>query len=110
MAVPNVREQVEAKLDQLSDEELTAILHYIEAMKTTDLPADYDEANDPAIGFFEADPDFATRAEEILNADYDEANDPSVGMFSGPTDLSRRARQILYDEITPRSGWTQKKD
>ncbi|MEO8397177.1 MAG: hypothetical protein ABI700_29550 [Chloroflexota bacterium] len=81
MAVPNVRQQVESKLDQLSDEELTAILRYIEAMQTTSLPEDYDEANDP-----------------------------TVGMFSGPTDLSRRARHILYDEITARSGWTQKKD
>jgi len=81
MAVPSVRQQIDAKLDQLSDEELTAILHYIEAMQSTELPADYDEANDP-----------------------------SIGMFSGPTDLARRAKQILRDEITARSGWTQKKD
>jgi|tagenome__1003787_1003787.scaffolds.fasta_scaffold14344628_1 hypothetical protein len=81
MAVPNVREQVEAKLDQLSDEELASVLHYVEAMQTTELPADYDEANDPSIGF-----------------------------LSGPTDHARRSRQILYDEITARSGWTQKKD
>ncbi len=81
MAVPNVREQIERKLDQLSDEELATVLRYIDAMQTTTLPADYDEANDPAIGF-----------------------------LSGPTDLSTRVKQILRDEITARSGWTQKKD
>ena len=81
MAVPNVREQVEAKLGQLSDEELATVLNYIETMQMTDLPADYDEANDPSIGF-----------------------------LSGPTDLARRSKQILRDEITARSGWTQKKD
>ena len=81
MAVPNVRQQVEAKLSQLSDEEVAAVLRYIEAMQTTELPADYDEANDPSIGF-----------------------------LSEPTDLARRSKQILRDEITARSGWTQKKD
>ncbi|MBI1258740.1 MAG: hypothetical protein GC204_14825 [Chloroflexi bacterium] len=70
MAVPSVREQVKAKLNQLSDEEVAAVLHYIEAMQTTELPADYDEANDPAIGFFDADPDFASRTEEILHAGF----------------------------------------
>jgi hypothetical protein len=81
MAVPNVRQQVEEKLSQLSDEEVAAVLRYIEAMQTTELPADYDEANDPSIGF-----------------------------LSGPTDLARCSKQILRDEITARSGWTQKKD
>jgi hypothetical protein len=81
MAIRELRQQVEAKLDELSEQELSAVLHYIEAMQSTSLPDDYDEANDPSVGF-----------------------------LSGPTDLARRAKEILRDEITMRSGWTQKKD
>jgi hypothetical protein len=40
----------------------------------------------------------------------EQIDDPTVGLFSGPTDLARRAKDILRDEITARSGWTQKKD
>ncbi len=61
-----VREQLIAKLDELSDEQVASVLRYVEAMQTTSLPEDYDEANDPAIGFFSADPEFASRTEEIL--------------------------------------------
>jgi hypothetical protein len=75
------REELSAKLDELTDEQIAAVLRYVEAMQSTSLPADYDEANDPSIGF-----------------------------LSGPTDLSERAREILRKEITPLSGWTQKKD
>ena len=53
------RERLIAKLDELTDEEIAALLHYIDAMQSTSLPDDYDEANDPAIGFFSAAPDFA---------------------------------------------------
>ncbi len=81
MAAQNLREQVEARLDALNDQELSAVLHYIEAMQSTSLPEDYDEANDPSIGF-----------------------------LSGPIDLASRSKQILHDEITRLSGWTQKKD
>ena len=103
MAVSNIREQIETRLDQLSDEELAAVLHYIEAMESPELPADYDEASDPSIGFLSADPDFSTRLEAI--------DDPSVGFLSGQIDFAaRHAKQILYDEITALSGWTQKKD
>jgi hypothetical protein len=37
-------------------------------------------------------------------------DDPTVGLFSGPTDLGTRAKEILRNDITERSGWTQKKD
>lgn len=77
----NVREQLIAKLDELSDEQVAALLRYVEAMQTPSLPEDYDEATDPSVGF-----------------------------LSGPTDLSTRAKEILRTEITSRSGWTQKKD
>jgi len=62
----DAREQLIAKLDDLTDAQIEALLRYVEAMQTPALPEDYDEANDPSIGFFSADPDFATRAEEIL--------------------------------------------
>jgi hypothetical protein len=76
-----LREQVASKLDELSDEQLAELLRYIEAMQSPGLPKDYDPDNDPVVGF-----------------------------LSGSTDLSSRAKQILRDEITARSGWTQKKD
>lgn len=79
----NVREQLIAKLDELSDEQVAAllryveamqttslpedydeaVLHYIKVMNTTSLPANYDEANDPAIGFLVTDPGLASRSE-----------------------------------------------
>jgi len=62
----NPREQVISKLEDLSDEEVVAVLHYIEAMASISLPEDYNEVRDPAIGFFSAEPDFASRTEEIL--------------------------------------------
>ncbi len=73
MAALNIREQLIAKLDELSDEEVAAVLRYVEAMKTTSLPEDYDAEHDPAVGFFTADPDFASRTEEILRAGFGRA-------------------------------------
>lgn len=73
MAVPNVRDQLLAKLDALTDEEIAALLRYVEAMQSTTLPADYDMENDPAIGFFSADPDFASRTDEILHEGFGRA-------------------------------------
>lgn len=81
MAIPDVRERLNAKLDKMSDEEIAALLHYAEAMESITLPDDYNIENDP-----------------------------TVGMLSGPTDLARRAKEILRNDITARSGWTQKKD
>jgi len=81
MDSPNVRERLLNKLDELNDEQIGALLSYAEAIQDTFLPDDYDEADDPSIGF-----------------------------IYGPTDLATRAKQILREEITPLSGWTQKKD
>lgn len=52
MATPTARDQLIAKLDELSDEQIAALLRYVETMQTTTLPTDYDAASDPAIGFF----------------------------------------------------------
>jgi hypothetical protein len=81
MATANIRERLVNKLDELNEEQIATLLSYVEAMQETTLPESYDEANDPSVGF-----------------------------ISGPTDLATRAKQILRDEITPLSGWTQKKD
>jgi hypothetical protein len=77
----NVREQLMAELDELSDQQVASLLSYAQVLRSASLPDDYDEANDPTIGF-----------------------------LSGSTDMARRSKQILRDEITARSGWTQKKD
>jgi hypothetical protein len=81
MATANMRERLVSKLDELNEEQIASLLSYIEAMQETSLPDSYDEDDDPSIGF-----------------------------ISGPSDLATRAKQILRDEITPLSGWTQKKD
>ena len=81
MATSALREKVNHKLDELNEEQLAELLRYIEIMESNILPYDYNEDNDPTIGF-----------------------------LSGPTDLASRAKEILRDEITSRSGWTQKKD
>ena len=70
MVVSNLREQVIARLDSLSDEEMRALLRYIEAMQRTTLPDNYNAANDPAIGFFSADSELASRTEEILQSGF----------------------------------------
>lgn len=87
MAVSDIRERLEAKLDELDEAQLSALLRYAEAMESTSLPDDevesakwryaeamqsttlpndYDETNDPAIGFLSASADFASRTKEIL--------------------------------------------
>ena len=81
MDAPTLREKVNDELDTMSAEELEWLLKYIENMKSNRLPDDYDPDNDPAIGF-----------------------------LSGSTHLAANAKQILKEEITSRSGWTQKKD
>ncbi len=81
MVASDIREQVIARLDSMSDEEVAALLRYIDAMRSTALPDDYDEANDPAIGF-----------------------------LSGTTDLATGTKEILRREVTSLSGWTRKKD
>lgn len=81
MATANMRERLVSKLDELNEEQIASLLSYVEAMQET-----------------------------TLSESYDEDNDPSIGFISGPSDLATRAKQILRDEITPLSGWTQKKD
>ena len=93
MAIQDLREQVENKLDTLNTQELEAVLRFIEAMQLSDV----------------------ARYVEIMQSnklpdDYDESNDPAIGFLPGSIDRAEDVRQILRDEITFRSGWTQKKD
>jgi hypothetical protein len=75
------RERLMAELDELDDQQIESVLSYVEAVRSAALADDYDAKNDPTIGF-----------------------------LSGSTDVARRTKQILRDELTKRSGWTQKKD
>lgn len=82
MYTPTVREKVILKLiTELSDDEVLAVADYIEQLHVSELVLSDNPEDDPMIGF-----------------------------ISGPTDLAENAEQILTDEITRRSGWTQKKD
>lgn len=81
MSTPTIRERLIHKLFDMTDNQVESLLSYADAIQSDELPLDYDEANDPAIGF-----------------------------MSGSTDLAHRSKQILRDEILMRSGWTQKKD
>ena len=81
MVAQTVRERLIHKLFEMTDQQVASVLSYADAIDENELPAEYDAANDPAIGF-----------------------------MSGSTDLAERSKAILRDEITTRSGWTQKKD
>jgi hypothetical protein len=61
--IATLREQIEVKLDTLDENELAALLHYIDVMQSARLPEDYD----PAIGFFSGPPDLAIRAKETAS-------------------------------------------
>jgi len=76
------REQLIATLDELTEAQIEAILSYAQALQLPELSAEYDPDNDPMIGFITDEVDFD----------------------------ARDVKRILYDEITERSGWTQKPD
>ncbi len=69
VALP-IRKQIEDKLIRLNDEQLAEVLRSIEVMQLSELPTDYDEDNDPSVGFFAGEPDYASRSKEILNAEF----------------------------------------
>jgi len=71
-----VRESLVKRLDALTDAQVAALLQVVEAFEETN-------------GHGEA------------LAEYDEANDPAIGFVTGPTDFARRAEEILYGENEP---------
>ena len=81
MIVQRIRERLINKLFDMTDSQVASLLSYADSIQSSELPENYDEAKDPAIGF-----------------------------ISRSTDLARRSTQILRDEITIRRGWTHKKD
>jgi hypothetical protein len=58
-----LREQIDDKLDELSEDQLLALLHYIEFIEQPSPSTDADQENNPLVGFFSAEPDFAERSE-----------------------------------------------
>jgi hypothetical protein len=70
MNSPSLREAFVKKLDELTDEQVAALLNMVETF------------------------DYSSASEE-----YDESKDPTIAMFSGPTDLAERSEDILADEF-----------
>ncbi|MBZ0280915.1 MAG: hypothetical protein K8L97_09245 [Anaerolineae bacterium] len=66
MVLSDVREQLIVKLNDLTDQEVEALLRYVDVMQSTRLPEGYDEDLDPSVGFFSAESDYAERTEDIL--------------------------------------------
>jgi hypothetical protein len=60
-----LRDDLLAKIERMSDEEIAELAHYVETMQNDDLPLDYDPAKDPSIGFISGAVDSAMRVKEI---------------------------------------------
>ena len=102
----SVREDLIAKLDRLTDEQIAKVLRDVETM-TEKLPDDYNEEDDPIVGMF-SNPGYtnlASNAKAILypqirHNDYDPSKDPMIdGLFDGPPDLADRSTEILRAEF-----------
>jgi len=72
MAVLSPREQLMSQLNDLTDEQITALLRYVETLQSDSLPPDYDPDKDP-----------------VLTGEL---------RFSGPLDLSSRAKELFKAE------------
>jgi len=86
MTTASLREQLIARIDRMTDDEIRELIEQIDmvqyksVMQSDELPPDYNEENDPLIGF-----------------------------LSGTTDLAEHVKETLYSDIDEISGWTQKK-
>jgi hypothetical protein len=65
-----IREQIIARLDHLNEAQAAKVLEFIETIEEPAGEEEYDEANDPLIGFFSGPPDLGERAEEILEEEF----------------------------------------
>lgn len=65
-----IREQIIARLDHLTIVQATKVLEFIETVEEEAVEVEYDEANDPLIGFFSGPPDLGERSEEILEEEF----------------------------------------
>ena len=71
------RERLLAEVATMTDEQIEALIRYIESISPHDLPPEYDPAKDPLMTgelFFDGPPDLAERTEEILQAGFGMAN------------------------------------
>ncbi len=76
MDAPTIREKLINKiLNDLDDEQVGEVLRYTETLQSFKLPADYDEDNDPSVGFFTGPEDLAERSEEILREEFGRPRD-----------------------------------
>lgn len=64
------REELIAKIEQMSDEQVESLLRYAKTLEIYQLPASYDPDNDPAVGFISGPTDLAERTEEILWSEF----------------------------------------
>ena len=70
MDAPTIRERlIRLILNDLTDKQVSEVLRYSEELYSR-LPEDYDEDNDPAIGFLSGSTDLAERSKEILRKEF----------------------------------------
>jgi hypothetical protein len=74
MGTPNVREQLVAELDHLTDEQVALLLHYAQDLHgkpaSDEMEADVGELDNPLMGFFSGPPDLAETSQEVLRREF----------------------------------------
>ncbi len=70
MSALPIRQLIERKLDELSEEQLSNLLDYIEMMEPSSEADDYDESQDLTIGFIHGSTDAGQRTKDILRAEF----------------------------------------
>ena len=61
-----IREVVIASLWELSDNEVVKVLEFIKTVRSSAVTIQKPHADNPAVGFFSAEPDFAARSQDVL--------------------------------------------
>jgi hypothetical protein len=70
MTANPIREKIMAQLDDLSDEQATAVLEFIESVKDSESIVADDLENDPLVGFISGPTDMAEHTEELLKREF----------------------------------------
>ena len=71
MDAPTIREKLIIKiLNDLSDNQVSELLRYTDTLQSFTLPDDYDEDNDPTVGFFSGSTDLSEQTSEILRNEF----------------------------------------
>lgn len=66
MSALPIREELISTINKLSDKQMLAVLEFIKSVKLQDVETEYNEEDDPLVGFFSGPPDLAETSEEIL--------------------------------------------